>query len=448
MTVHPIEDRYGSEEMRAVFEEEARFQRMLDVEGALAKALADEEMIPKTHGQKIARKAKIKHVPVAKIREFEEETGHETMALVLALAEASGTAGRSVHFGATSNDILDTGLTLQIRDALEILEDRIRSLLDVIIDQAKEHVDTVMVGRTHGQHAVPTTLGMKLAIWGSELGRHLERLEEVRSRVLVGQMNGAVGTGAAWNNKAQVIQEKTMKELELKPVEISNQIIQRDRLSELINFLGLVGGTLGKIALEIRNLQRTEISEVAEPFGEDQVGSSTMPHKRNPIKSERVCGLSRALRSHVQSALENMIIEHERDLTNSSCERALVPECFLLLDQMFIDQKFVLENLRVRANRIKHNLKLTKGLNMAEAVMIELTRRGMDRQKAHKVLRECTSYALREGISLSSALQKNAEILDQLSKEEIRELIKPENYLGDAKGKVNRVIEKLEEIQE
>lgn len=447
MPVHPIESRYGSDEMRSVFEEETRFQRMLDVEGALGKALAAEEMIPKTHGQKIARKAKIKHVPVERIRELEEETGHETMALVLALAEVSGTASRSVHFGATSNDILDTGMALQFRDALEILEGRIRNLLDVMIKQAKENVDTIMVGRTHGQHAVPTTLGMKFAIWASEMGRHLERLKQVRSRVLVGQMSGAVGTGAAWGENASKIQERVMEELGLEPVEISSQIIQRDRFAELASFLGLLGGTLAKVALEIRNLQRTEISEVAEPFGEEQVGSSTMPHKRNPIKSERVCGLARILRANVQAALENIVIEHERDLTNSSCERVLLPECFLIIDQMFLDEQGVLEDLRIRAKRMERNLELTQGLNMAEVVMIELTKRGMDRQKAHKALRECSSYALREGVSLSSALQQNGEILEQISKKEIRDLLNPEKYLGDAEKKVKRVIRNLEKLQ-
>ncbi|KXB04530.1 adenylosuccinate lyase [candidate division MSBL1 archaeon SCGC-AAA833F18] len=448
MPVHPIENRYGSDEMRAVFEEETRFQRMLDVEGALAKALAAEEMIPKTHGQKIARKAKIKHVPVKKIRKLEEKTGHETMALVLALAEVSGTGSRSVHFGATSNDILDTAMALQFRDALEVLEKRMRDLLEVMIKQAKENVDTVIVGRTHGQHAVPTTLGMKFAIWASEMGRNLKRLEEVKSRVLVGQMTGAVGTGAAWGEKASKIQKRVMEELELESVEISNQVIQRDRFAELISFLGLLGGTLAKVGREIRNLQRTEISEVSEPFGEEQVGSSTMPHKRNPIKSERVCGLARVLRANVQAGLENMVIEHERDLTNSSCERVLLPESFLIIDQMFLDQEEVLENLRIRAKRMEQNLKLTQGLNMAEAVMIEVTRRGMDRQKAHKALRECTSYALREGVSLSSALQQNGEILEHISKEEIRDLLNPKKYLGNAENTVKKVIKNLEKIQE
>lgn len=447
MPVSPIEDRYGSEEMRSIFKEETRFQKMLDVEAALAEALSEKEMIPKSHGRKISRKAKIKHVSVERIRELEEKTGHETMAMVLALAEVSDTASRSVHLGATSSDILDTGLALQLKEALEVVEDRIFDIVKAVVEKAKNHADTVMVGRTHGQHAVPITLGLKFALWGKEFERHLERLHEIESRVLVGQMSGAVGTGAAWDEEGRDIQSNVMDKLGLKPVDISSQIIQRDRHEELINFLGLVGGTLAKIGREIRNLQRTEISELSEPFGKEQVGSSTMPHKRNPIKSERVCGLSRILKANVQTAFENVVLEHERDLTNSAPERILFPECFLLLDQMFMDMTYVLENLTIRKSRMEKNLEITRGLNMAEAVMIELTRRGMDRQEAHKALRESSNYAIRENIPLSVALQQNSDILDEISKEEIEELLNPKEYLGDAKSIVNSVVEDLEGLE-
>lgn len=446
VSIHPIEDRYGSGEMRSIFEEETRFQRMLEVEGALAKALSEEGMIPKTHGPKIARKAKIEQVTVSKIKEFDEETDHEIMSLVMALADVCGTSSRSVHFGATSNDIIDTATALQCRDALEIMEYRIRDLLDVILRLAEDNVNTIMVGRTHGQHAIPTTFGMKAALWADEIARHLKRLKEVRERVLVGQMTGAVGTGAAWDDKASEVQERVMQKLELKPVEISNQIIQRDRFAELISFISLIGGTLAKIGLEIRNLQRTEINEVSEPFKANQVGSSTMPHKRNPIKSERVCGLARVLRGNAHAAHENMVIEHERDLTNSSCERVIMSESFLIIDQMLLDQTFVLKNLRIHAKRMEENLDITNGLNMAEAVMIEVTRKGMNRQEAHKALRECTSHALRKGISLSSALQQNREVLDYISKNEIRDLLNPRGYLGIAGKTVRKVVDNLREL--
>ncbi len=445
MTVHPIEERYGSKEMRSIFEDEIRFQRMLDVEAALAKALAKVGWIPKKDAKKIASKALTKYVKVKKIRELEHEVGHETMALVLALAKASGKSGRYVHFGATSNDVLDTAMALQLRDALEIVERDLRGMLEVVLKQAEEHARTIMVGRTHGQHAVPTTLGLKFAIWACELDRHLGRLKQLKPRVLVGKMSGAVGTGAAWGNKGLRIQELAMKELKLAGAEASNQILQRDRFAELISFMGLLGSTLAKIAREVRNLQRTEIGELAEPFGKRQIGSSTMPHKRNPVRCERICGLSRILRANVQAALENIVIEHERDLTNSSCERVLLPESFLLIDQMLKESREVLSGLIIRPERMKQNLKLTRGLNMAEAVMIELARRGMNRQKAHEVLRECSSRAIREHISLASAMRKDARIKKLLKDEEITKLLDPQRYLGSASRIVRQVVENLRE---
>jgi adenylosuccinate lyase len=236
-----------------------------------------------------------------------------------------------------------------------------------------------------------------------------------------------------------------MEELELSGAEASNQILQRDRFAELISFMGLLGSTLAKIAREVRNLQRTEIGELAEPFGKRQIGSSTMPHKRNPVRCERICGLSRILRANVQAALENIVIEHERDLTNSSCERVLLPESFLLVDQMLKESREVLGGLIIRPERMKQNLKLTRGLNMAEAVMIELARRGMDRQKAHEVLRECSSRAILGHISLASAMRKDARIKKHLKDEEITKLLDPQRYLGSASRIVRQVVEDLRE---
>lgn len=422
-----------------------RFQRMLDVEAALVKALARVRSIPEEDAERIASKASTKYVKVEKIRELEGEVGHETMALVLALAKASGKSGRYVHFGATSNDILDTAMALQLRDALKVMERDLRGVLEIVLRQAEAHAETIMVGRTHGQHAVPTTLGLKFAIWACELGRHLERLEQLKPRVLVGKMSGAVGTGAAWGNKGLKIQELVMEELKLAAARASNQILQRDRFAELISFIGLLGSTLAKIALEVRNLQRTEIGELAEPFGRRQIGSSTMPHKRNPVRCERICGLSRILRANVQAALENVVIEHERDLTTSSCERVLLPESFLLIDEMLKESREVLRGLIVRPERMKENLKLTRGLNMAEAVMIELTRRGMNRQEAHETMRECSSMAIRERSSLASAMRKDARIKKYLKDEEIARLLDPRRYLGSASRIVKQVVRDLRE---
>jgi adenylosuccinate lyase len=288
---------------------------------------------------------------------------------------------------------------------------------------------------------------LKFAIWACELARHIERLEQLKPRILVGKMSGAVGTGAAWGGKGPQIQELAMKDLKLSSALASNQILQRDRFAELVSFLGLLASTIDKIANEVRNLQRTEIGEVEEPFGARQVGSSTMPQKRNPIRCEKICGLARILRANVQAALENITIEHERDLTNSSCERVLLPECFLLTDEILRTARNVLEGLVVRPERMERNLQLTRGLNMAEAVMIELTKRGMNRQVAHSVLRNCSMTAIRKNLSLKEALFQEPRVKKYLSEKDIDALTNPKRYLGSAVATVERVVRELKPIQ-
>lgn len=432
--------------MRSIFEVETSFQRMLDVEAALAKALANIGRISKEDAAKIAKSASIKRITVERIRKFEEEFQHETMATVMALSEASGKAGRYAHFGATSNDILDTAMALQIRDGLAIVERQLRNLLMIVLHKALEYKNTIMIGRTHGQHAVPTTLGMKFAIWASEIGRHVQRLEQLKPRVIVGKMSGAVGTGAAWGKDGQKIQQLVMQELKLSPAAVSSQILQRDRLAELISFFGLLGSTLDKIAREIRNLQRTEIGEVAEPFAVRQVGSSTMPQKRNPIRCEKVCGLARVLRGIVQAALENVALEHERDLTNSACERVILPESFLLIDEMLNTSVFVLSKLFVFPEQMKRNLELTKGLNMAEAIMIELTCRGMNRQDAHALLRKCSAASIEKDEPLINILAGERGVVKYITKEKLEKLMDPQKYLGSATAIVEKVVRELEPL--
>lgn len=432
--------------MRSIFDVETHFQRMLDVEAALAKALASVGLVPKADAAKIAKSASIKQITVERIRKFEQEYQHETMATVMALSEASGKAGHYVHFGATSNDILDTATAIQVRDGLAIVERTLRNLLMVVLQKALEYKGTVMVGRTHGQHAVPTTLGLKFTVWASEIGRHIQRLEQLKPRVLVGKMSGAVGTGAAWGKSGERVQQLVMNELKLHPASVSSQVLQRDRLAELISFFGLLGSTLDKIAREIRNLQRTEIGEVAEPFDVRQVGSSTMPQKRNPIRCEKICGLARVLRGNVQAALENVVLEHERDLTNSSCERVILPETFLLLDEMLNTSIFVLSKLIVFPEQMKRNLELTKGLNMAEAVMIELTLRGMNRQDAHAMLRKCSAASIQSGEPLINVLACEPGVTKYITKSELEKLLDPRQYLGSVATTVDKVVKELEPL--
>ena len=291
MAVHPIEERYGTPEMRAVWSEKTRFACVVAVEVALAKAEAAQGMIPAAAAAEIGQNAQKASLERAKA--IEHEISHDMMAMVTAISEVCGDSGRWVHYGATSNDILDTATGLQLLQALRLIEKKLRLLLEVLIKRSEETKSLVCIGRTHGQHGVPTTYGLRFAIWASEVGRHIERLEQLRPRVVVGQMTGAVGTQAALGPQAMEVQATMMEVLGIGSVDVSNQVISRDRYAEYFMFCANVATTLDKIAIEIRSLQRTEIGEVEEAFGANQVGSSTMPHKRNPIRSEQVCGLAR-----------------------------------------------------------------------------------------------------------------------------------------------------------
>jgi adenylosuccinate lyase len=362
---------------------------------------------------------------------------------VKAISEQCGDAGRWVHFGATSNDILDTATGLQIRGTMDLLDTKLRRLLWVLLKRSEETRNLVCAARTHGQIGVPTTYGLRFAIWASEAARHIDRLAELRPRVQVGQMTGAVGTMAALGEQGILVQETMMNELGLTPVDVSNQIISRDRYAEYFMFLANVATTLDKIGIELRSLQRSEIGEVEEAFGAKQVGSSTMPHKRNPIRSEQVCGLARVVRSAVEPALLNNTLWDERDLTNSSCERVIFPEASILCDHILALMIKVLDGLVIRPDQIRKNLDLLHGVNMAESVMIELTRRGMNRQEAHEKVRLASMEALSRSRSLSEVLAGDKEIVTLISPEEIRKALDPSRYTGTAVIQVDRLVRKL-----
>ncbi len=439
MAVHPIDYRYGSEEMRRIWDEENKLQKLLDVEAALARAHAKLGNIPEESAKVISERANTKWVKVERVKEIEAEIHHDIMAVVKALSEVCGEHGKYVHLGATSNDIIDTANALLIKESLAIVEDDLKEIRSILKNLAREHKYTVCIGRTHGQHAVPTTYGMKFAIWLDEIQRHLDRIEELKERVLVGQMSGAVGTMASFGDKGIEIQRLVMEDLGLKPARISNQIIQRDVYAELMMVLALIASTLDKIALEIRNLQRTEILEISEPFGRRQVGSSTMPHKRNPIRSEKVSGLARVLYSNVIPALLNNPLWHERDLTNSSVERVILPESFVLLDEMLKSIKKVLAGLEFFPENIKRNLYMTNNLIMAEPLMLKLTERGMGRQEAHELVRRLAMRAFRENRDLIAVARENGDVKKFLSDGDF-ESLKPEKYVGMAPRIVDNVI--------
>jgi len=444
MAIHPIDYRYGSEEMKRIWEEENKLQKLLDVEAALARAHAQLGNIPEESAKIISERANTKWVRVKRVQEIEEEIHHDIMAVVKALSEVCGEHGKYIHLGATSNDIIDTANALLIKESLEIVLNDLKELRTILKSLAKEHKYTVCIGRTHGQHAVPTTYGMKFAIWLDEIQRHIERIEEAKKRILVGQMSGAVGTMASFGEIGLKMQELVMKDLGLKSALISNQIIQRDVYAELMSILAIIASTLDKIALEIRNLQRTEILEISEPFGKKQVGSSTMPHKRNPIRSEKISGLARVIYSNVIPALLNNPLWHERDLTNSSVERVILPETFVLLDEMLKNMKKVLLGLEFFPENIKKNLYLTKNLIMAEPLMLKLTKKGMGRQEAHELVRRLAMKAFEENRDLLEVLSESKEAREYLTDDDLASL-KPENYIGMAPQIVDNVIAYIEE---
>ncbi len=441
--------RYGTAEMKKVFEEETRVQRMLDVEAALAWAHAEVGDIPRKDAEKIASKASLKYVKLERIKEIEREIKHDIASLVRALSEVCGPSGAYVHLGATSYDIVDTTNALQLKEALDLIETKLVELEKILMEKARQYKKTVMAGRTHGQHALPITLGFKFAVWMREIARHVQRLRECRERVSVGKMSGAVGTQAGLGEHAMKIQDLVMRKLKINSADISTQIIQRDRYAELVCLLAQVASSLENFATEIRELQRPEIGELFEHFETaKQVGSSTMPQKRNPELCERVCGLARIVRGLVTPALEDVTTWHERDLTQSSAERFIFPEACILADYLLHLMCGIVANLRVDEQRMLKNMEVTQGRMMSEAVMITLTKKGMSRQEAHEHLRKLTIKSEKENRHFKRMLLEDKTVSELLSEKEIGEALNPRNYLGTATKQVdlaiNRTMKELE----
>jgi adenylosuccinate lyase len=439
--VCPLDFRYGREVMKQVFDEERRLQHMLDVEAALAEAHAGVGNISKDSARAIAEKASIKHVRLDRVWEIEKSTNHDIMAMVKALTEQCGASGDYVHLGATSNDIVDTVTALQFKAALAIIEDDLILLQNAIADLAEKHKATVMVGRTHGQFAVPLTFGMKMAVYAREVQRHLDRLREARPRVCVGKMSGAVGTGAALGRHAMQIQDKVMKKLGLGVEEASLQLVGRDRYAELISLMANISSSLEKFAVEIRNLQRSEIGEVAEAFdAAKQVGSSTMAHKRNPIKCENVCSLAKVVRGLTIPTYENVALWHERDLTNSAAERFTIPHACILVDDMVVKMAKVFQGLVVYPDRMLANIEASKGLIMAESAMMAMVGKGVGRQDAHEIMRRLSMKAADTGAHLRDVMQADDSIMNMFKPDEIDAIMDPRSYIGRAEEIVERTL--------
>lgn len=441
MSVCPLDFRYGRAPMREIFSEDSKLRKLLEVEAALARAHARAGTIPKADAEAITKAAQSGQVTLARVGAIEAEIKHDIMAVARALTEVAGPAGRFVHLGATSNDIIDTANGLQAREALSVMAQALEELLEVLCGLAERHARTVQVGRTHGQWAVPTTFGLKVAVFASEVQRHLKRLDEMHDRVCTGKMLGAVGTGAGLGQNALQLQAFVMMDLGLAAPTATTQILQRDRHVELVCALANIATSMEKFATEVRNLQRPEIGEVAEAFdAEKQVGSSTMAHKRNPVACEKICGLARIARSNVYPMMESAVLWHERDLTNSSAERFIMPHVFLLTDECVRSTSEVFRTLEVFPQAMRRNLAATRGLIMAEPAMLALVEKGMGRQEAHELIRRCSMAAESEGLTLKETLAGDSEVSKRLKGAELDAVLDPMNYLGSAEQIVKNVL--------
>ncbi|MBN1216505.1 MAG: adenylosuccinate lyase [Candidatus Lokiarchaeota archaeon] len=438
--IHPIETRYRTL-MSKIFTEEKKLENWLKIEAVLAKIHAKLGNIPKEAAEEINKKANLKFVSIDRVNEIDREIHHDLMAMVKGLAEqCEGDAGKYIHLGATSYDIEDTAIALQLKEGLMLIEKSLINLLKELVVLSEKNKELVCIGRTHGQQAVPTTFGMRFGVWAYEVDRHIERLHQIKERISYGKMSGAVGTMASFGDQGIIIQNEVMKDLDLNPVLIANQIVQRDRHAEVIFLTSLIGQTLAKIAQENRILQRNEIAEMFEPFKKNQVGSSTMPHKRNPHKSERICSLSRILKSNVIVAMDNIVLEDERDLTNSASERVIFSENFVFLDFMIQQLIQNLTGLEFNKENIEKNLNLTKGACLAEKVMVKLVEKGIGRQEAHELLRQTAIKARDDNLYMKDIIIKNDEINHKFTKEEINELFNPYNYIGKAVEQIENLV--------
>jgi adenylosuccinate lyase len=404
-------ERYTLPEIGAVWNEEAKYRAWLRVELAVCRARAQLGEIPAEEVEELERRADFS---VERIHEIEAETQHDVIAFVSAVAEMAGDVARHLHFGLTSSDVLDTAGALQLKRTLDLIHGETREVALLLCEMALEYRGTVMVGRTHGVHAEPTTFGHKLAVWAFEMERNLERVAHAREVAAVGKISGAVGTYANVDPKVEDI---ALPELGLTPAPASTQILQRDRHAEVLCTLAVLGSTLEKIALEIRGAQRTEVRELAEPFGRGQKGSSAMPHKRNPILSERLCGMARLLRGNAAAGLENNALWQERDISHSSAERVILPDSTILAFYMLRTAQRILRGLQVDAERMVENLNLGGGIVFSGQVLLALVETGMSRDRAYEVVQDAAMRAWEGKGGFREILAENGEVQSRVGED-------------------------------
>jgi len=430
-------ERYTRPRMAQLWSEENKLKKWLEVELAVCEAWMKLGLIPEEDFKEIVEKARL---DPQRIKELERETKHDVAAFVMQLEESIGPAGRWIHFGLTSYDVVDTALCLLLREALSVILEDLQEVMEVLKDKAFQYKETPMIGRTHGVHAEPITFGFKLALWYDEMKRNRRRLLGALKTISVGKISGAVGTYA---NVPPQVEEYVCQKLGLIP-RPSSQVISRDRHGEMMAVLALLGSSIEKIALEIRHLQRTEVLEVEEPFSEAQKGSSAMPHKRNPVVAENLCGLARLLRGYLISALENIPLWHERDISHSSVERVILPDATILLDFMLSRLKELLQGMRVYPSRMYQNLLMTKGLIFSEALMLKLIKKGFLRKEAYGIVQRNALKAWEKGEDFKDLIKKDQQVKALLSEDEIEECFSLTKHLEH----INFVFDKVFEDSE
>ena len=415
-------DRYSRPEMKRVWSDENKYAKWLEVELAACQAWTDEGVIPAEDMQNLRRARFDPQI----MDEVFQRTRHDVTAFIASVTTDLGDEGRWVHQGLTSSDVMDTALALQLIEASRILMQDMDALSEVLRRQAMEHKNTPMIGRTHGVHAEPTSFGLKLALWWDEINRQRQRLEQAVEGIAVGKISGAVGTHAT---VPPVIEQRVCHELGLKAEPVSNQIVQRDRHAHFVVTLALIACSLEKFATEIRSLQRTEVREVEEPFGEGQTGSSAMPHKRNPELTERVCGLSRLIRGYSLTSMENVALWHERDISHSSAERLILPDSCLALDYILDLFRYVADGMRVYPQRMWHNLESTRGLVFSQRVLLALVEKGLSRDTAYQIVKDNSMRCWEEELDFRELIKSSPEVSEHISSEELEGLFDYAYYL-------------------
>jgi len=426
-------DRYTLPKMREIWSEEHKFQTWLKVEIAACEAWAKLGKIHQNALRKIKSKA---NFSIKRIAEIEKTVDHDVIAFLTSVAEKVGAESRFIHMGLTSSDVVDTSLALIMRDAADIILKDMDEFISILAKMAKKYRETVIMGRSHGVHAEPMTLGLKFALWYKEMERNKKRMQSAREVINYGKFSGAVGT---YSNIDPRVEELACKSLGVLPSPVSNQVLQRDRHAEFMSALAITGATLEKIALEIRGLQKTEIGEVEEPFKKGQKGSSAMPHKKNPITCERVCGLARILRGNAMVAIENIALWHERDISHSSTERVLVPDSTILVDYMLHKMSWILDNLVVYPEKMLQNIEKSQGMTFSQRLLLAFTEKGLSREKAYQIVQNAAMKARASGKQLKELVLDDKEARKYLSEKEINEAFDINYYLRNVSGIFKRL---------